>query len=468
VTDFLQDLLDDYGTPRVRYSGRGEIASDNVSASIEWAAAQYDDGEVLLACEGDHSLFDVSLSRPKRFNGTSSDGVKFDSPGAIWELPLLRPLPEGRSGAWAVFALSLLHAGFPASGPPGLVRYLLTNFEFDRRGQRAELSLTGVQGAVRLVPDDKDEFASQRLRALRSARPTARLEIMPQFGQAVAARQIADNICNLLSIARGTKVAWIQEELLNTDSVRTHLNHANRITKPFAPSAPIEPTRIGDTAAFLEMTYGVFVERRKVFKLDRGTIDSVLDAKIQTDFLETRGAKLAVALEVLKQNVLLHLQPDMEHHIPPETFARAVSEISIAARDILIRHGVAPDAATAMTTAQRLLSLNRRSFSYLLRKTAKAIGLKLVTSELELFVRCRNSLVHRGNFYSQTATEQERTEVPPKASAIEEYFFLLSFVDAFLLRLVGYHGPYLVRTITQDGGEVRQLEELPLGAPLAP
>jgi len=443
VTDFLQDLLDDYGTPRVRYSGRGEIASDNVSASIEWAAAQYDDGEVLLACEGDHSLFDVSLSRPKRFNGTSSDGVKFDSPGAIWELPLLRPLPEGRSGAWAVFALSLLHAGFPASGPP-------------------------VQGAVRLVPDDKDEFASQRLRALRSARPTARLEIMPQFGQAVAARQIADNICNLLSIARGTKVAWIQEELLNTDSVRTHLNHANRITKPFAPSAPIEPTRIGDTAAFLEMTYGVFVERRKVFKLDRGTIDSVLDAKIQTDFLETRGAKLAVALEVLKQNVLLHLQPDMEHHIPPETFARAVSEISIAARDILIRHGVAPDAATAMTTAQRLLSLNRRSFSYLLRKTAKAIGLKLVTSELELFVRCRNSLVHRGNFYSQTATEQERTEVPPKASAIEEYFFLLSFVDAFLLRLVGYHGPYLVRTITQDGGEVRQLEELPLGAPLAP
>jgi hypothetical protein len=47
-----------------------------------------------------------------------------------------------------------------------------------------------------------------------------------------------------------------------------------------------------------------------------------------------------------------------------------------------------------------------------------------------------------------------RAEVTTEAK-VEEYYFLLSIVDAFLLRLVGYSGPYLVRQLGGDGGEVR-------------
>lgn len=353
----------------------------------------------------------------------------------------------------------MLHADFNTSGPPGLVRYLITNFEFDKRfgRQRTDLTLPGVEGNVRLLQDGRDPFAVERLRALRKTGPTAWLEIAPQGGNAVAARQIANDICNLLSIARGTKVAWIQEEVLDTAGDRTHLIHSNRITKPFTPLAPIDPTRIGGTPEFLETTYPVYRERRERYRLDRGTIDSVLDAKVQTDFLETRGAKLAVALESLKQNVLLHHDPTLELHIAPEIFSTAVQDMADAMRGALIQHGVLRKAAIAMTRPDRLLSLNRRSFSYLLRKTAKEIGLKLAPTDLNLFVRCRNSLVHRGEFYTASATPAEREDVPPKATKVEEYFFLLSMVDAFLLRLVGYSGSYLVRTLGPERGEERHL-----------
>src|SRR5207249_2806883 len=122
----------------------------------EWVAAQYGDGKVLLACQGDQSAGGVMFEGPTRFDGESADGIKFDCRGNMQDLAILRRVPSDRAGGWAVYSVRLLHADFPASGPPGLVRYLLTNFEFDGRGpQRTDLHLTGVEGVVRLVRDDR-------------------------------------------------------------------------------------------------------------------------------------------------------------------------------------------------------------------------------------------------------------------------------------------------------------------------
>lgn len=115
-------------------------------------------------------------------------------------------------------------------------------------------------------------------------------------------------------------------------------------------------------------------------------------------------------------------------------------------QDVLIRNGVSCEAARAITGPMRLLSLNRRSFSNLLRRVRRQIDLELEAGDLELFISCRNSLVHRGGFYCATASREERNRVPPKATKFDEYLFLISVVDAFLLRLVGYKGPYLVQT----------------------
>lgn len=447
AANFLSELLDEYGQASDRFVGSGQLESEHGIASVEWAAAQYPDGQVLLACQGGADAFDVFMSSPTGFVGEASDGTKLDCNKYLGELPLLRHVPQGQTGGWAVYRLSLLHADLPASGPPGLVRHLLTNFEFDISGRHEAVTfqLPGVQGDVRLVPAPGDPMAPNRLRALRAARPTAWLEIEPQDGHAVRARAIADNICYLLSIARGTKVAWIQEEVVSADGVPTHRFYSNRITKPYSPYAPLDPVRIGGTLEFLAATYSAYCDRCERYRLAHGTIDSVLDAKVETDFLETRGAKLAVALEVLKQNVLLASEPDKAFHVNPEVFAVTLDDIAEAARSVLMKHGVTREAATRMSASQRFFSLNRRSFSYLLRQVCRRIELNLERRDLDLFVRCRNSLVHRGEFYCATASEEERDQVPPKATKFEEYLFLISVVDAFLLRLVDYTGPYLVR-----------------------
>lgn len=448
-------LLDEYGRPRSRYSGTGELANENSTVAVEWAAAQYGDGQVLLACQGDPAPFDLlSLSGPTSFRGKNFEGTSFSCEKGIVEIHLLGDPPKGEAGAWAVYRLSMLQVDLSASGPPSLVRHLLTNFEFDRPVDGPlVLRLPGVEGEVRLVPDPADPHASKRLRALRSARPTAWLETQPQQGRAVAARTIANDICGLLSIARGTKVAWIREEVVNTEGIPTFLIHSNRVTKPFTPFAPIDPRRIGKTKEFLELTYPAFRDRRDRYGLDRGTIDSVLDAKTETDFLETRGAKLAVALETLKHNVLVADDPGVEYYMPPETFAASLEVISECVRSVLVDGGASKELSAAISGPQRLRSLNRRSFGSLLRQICREIGLRLDGSDLQLFINCRNSLVHRGDFYCQTASPAERKEVPPKATRFEEYLFLISVVDAFLLRLVDYSGPYLVRVGGSDWEE---------------
>src|SRR5690606_1603810 len=55
-----------------------------------------------------------------------------------------------------------------------------------------------------------------------------------------------------------------------------------------------------ETKAFVECTMPIFRKRKEELRLDRGTIDSYLDAKAEGDYLETRGAKLALALETLR------------------------------------------------------------------------------------------------------------------------------------------------------------------------
>jgi hypothetical protein len=351
-------------------------------------------------------------------------------------------------GAWGVYRLSLLRADLPASGPPGLVRYLLTNFEFDAKARRevVTVQLPGLEGDIRLVPLPQAPLAADKLRAIRQARPTAWLEIQPQDGHAVAAREIANNICNLLSVARGTKIAWIQEELVSTAGAPTHRFYYNHVTKPYSPFAPIHPMRLGGIDDFLVVTYETYCANRERYQLDRGTIDSILDAKLETDFLETRGAKLAVALEALKQNVLLASEPEAAHHINPDAFAACLKAISQSVRDILIENGVSPDSATSISTPKRFLGLNRRSFAHLLRRIRRKLDIRVSQADLDLFVKCRNSLLHRGEFYCTSASEAERTKCPPKATKIEEYLFLISVVDTFLLGLVGYKGRYVVRT----------------------
>ena len=87
--------------------------------------------------------------------------------------------------------------------------------------------------------------------------------------------------------------------------------------------------------------------------------------------------------------------------------------------------------------------LNRTSFRELLGCLCADIRLPVDRNDINLFIQCRNSLVHKGQFYCISATDKERKQCRPKQTEGAEYLFLVSFLDRIFLKLFDYSGPYM-------------------------
>ena len=150
-----------------------------------------------------------------------------------------------------------------------------------------------------------------------------------------------------------------------------------------------------ETRDFVEGVCRVYVKKREPFRLHKGTIDAYLDAKAEADYLEMRGVKFVVAMEILK---------------------------SVFRKVAIIKSG---------------------SFRSIIENLCNLISLQIDSQEMNLFVECRNSLIHEGEFYCETATPKKRNRCNPLNTRFEEYLFLVNFLDKVFLKLLGYGGPYI-------------------------
>jgi len=258
-----------------------------------------------------------------------------------------------------------------------------------------------------------------------------------------------DNLCYLLSVARGTKIQWVYCDQYDESGELVMRTHSSSVTKPYCPLAVIDPRDDGghETKTFLEQAYTAYDSKRDTYRLNLGTIDAYLDAKAENDYLETRGAKLAVALEMLKA-VFLELpdSPVKEYVLTEKHFKKLVSAISKAIDEALKQEGVKEgNSRKAICDQKKIQGLNRRSFRSLINKLCKQIGLKVKRDEIALFVECRDKLVHMGRFYCTTATDEERQMCRPLPSEKDEYYFMVNLLDRIFLKLLGYSGAYIYR-----------------------
>jgi hypothetical protein len=120
-----------------------------------------------------------------------------------------------------------------------------------------------------------------------------------------------------------------------------------------------------------------------------------LDAKAEADYLEMRGVKFAVAMEILK------------------------------------------------TLFRKSMNINGGAFKSLIQNLCNSINLSVSKQEIDLFVKCRNSLIHEGEFFCITAKPKQRKRFHALGTQTEEYLFLVNFLDRVFLKLLGYSGPYI-------------------------
>lgn len=107
-----------------------------------------------------------------------------------------------------------------------------------------------------------------------------------------------DELCLLLSLARGTKINWINAEVY-TDGGHFHqVILKNSLTWPFSHLAMIDARNPEDTPLFIEKAYPAYLAFRNNYNLDVA-IDLYLDAKRGTAYLETRALAAVALLDIL-------------------------------------------------------------------------------------------------------------------------------------------------------------------------
>jgi len=471
-TTFEQTFLEDYGSTLALYLGRGVLTlEDGRNLNCKFEAGQLRGGEVLLLCDimpPDLSLCFATISAIS-FEGLTAEGHRIACGNRIMEINYLPDLPrDGRTGVFAAFRLGEMSVHM-TEGPiqAKSVRLGVVNFEFagtdvlqtGNCSRVLPLKLKSGNSTTELFirPLDNYDKIMRRIKTLKLTDVTCEVVsyLFEEAGDLGYLKEVVADLCHVMSVARGTTIQWIYCDYYDATDECVMRIHSPRITKPFSPSAIIDPRfdGRGETKMFLEQAYGVYVSKRDLWGLNRGVIAAYLDAKAEQDYLEARGAKLAVAMEMLKA-VFLEL-PDSsvkEYVLEEVPFNNLLNPLRDAIDQVLKREGIDTESRKAIGSDGKIHSLNRRSFRYIMNKLCKNIGLEVGEKDLALFVECRNTLVHRGQFYCAAATNGEREKCPPLPSKTHEYFFLVNFLDRIFLKLLGYSGVYIDRRVPGNPG----------------
>ena len=407
-----QSLLKNYGNCLCEYHGKGVIILDNGKKfDCLFGAGQLTNGQVLLLCDFLPPLPTYLSISATKFEGTTSDGFRICATEAFSETSYLPDIPIDRSWeVWAAFHIHKIVIQIAEGGQSQSLHFGITNFEFigtePTRGPdnsfylTLSLDLQSDSGSTRLLikPLDLNGKIMKRVRTLKGIDVSCEIIVeIHADGDVAVVTELVDDLCYILSVARGTKIQWVYCDSYDGSGKLLSRNLCSRITKPYCPLKIIHPAAGGgkETKTFIEQAYPAYVNRHKSYKLDKGTIDAYLDAKAEADFLEMRGVKFAVSMEILKK-----------------VFCKTMN----------IKGG---------------------SFKSLIENLCNSINLNVSKQEIDLFVKSRNSLIHGGEFFCIAATPKQRERFKVHSTQTEEYLFLVNFLDRVFLKLLGYSGPYI-------------------------
>lgn len=444
-------LLKHYGESLAVYCGKGHLVlQDGKRAACNFEAGQTCRGDVLLFCYFSTPVHPFQNLVVSEFIGRTDDGVDVSASGKMEDKTYLPPLPEGRVGQWSCFMCKELRVARTHQQAVTHCCFGVTNLELatccreapHRRFLPLCLQTTIGPVPVRVVPvkDYDDRF--MRLSTLKTVDVTCEIEV-PITGtlNVEGVMELADTLCYIFSVAQGTKVNWIYRKDCDAAFAMVGFTHHHRTTRPYNVLSLIDQDVVhqNEFREFVETAYPCFVKHDSAWQLKRGTIDAYLEGKAEGDFLETRGVKLAAAAEALKAMYLQTAPDEMtEFHLSKDVFKNAIPWMVDTLHQAMIANGVEESVAEKMCTPDTLLNLNRRSFSQLLKDVCTKFDYTPTSRERSLFIASRNALIHNGRFYCK---------LPPEGrpgGPVEEYFFMVNFLDRLYLHLLGWNGrPYI-------------------------
>lgn len=332
--------------------------------------------------------------------------------------------------------MEVRRTGRPESA--SLMRFGLTNLEFlgtnsyvrhradGARTWRLELPVDIVDQQVIIRPLDDYTERMSTVKTLRAIDVTC--EAMVELGHSETQESVVallDDLCLLLSLAKGCLIQWIYYQLCSESGTVLKTYHRDAVTKPYSPLPLIPSQPAEDLSYFVERTFDRFGEQKGWWDL-RKTILGYVDARLEQDFLESRGLKLAIVMDYLETRYLSQLGKTtvLREAVFGAQLNTLHERVSGVLRDVFPE---ATDNEIALM-AKHTQGLKYYPLRQALREMFGELGLGVSSDELQRFMDNRNKLVHYGEFRSK--------DYP------QEYRFMIAFVDKVLLAILAYDGYY--------------------------
>jgi hypothetical protein len=461
--DSEESLLSHYGTCIAQYFGKGELTfKGGEKASCKFEAGQLNNGDVVMLYDLTPPFdFRLGLS-VSSFEGTTSDGHKVVANDVSAKINYLPKIPQGRSGMWGSILWREISVQMLEGANINKIHFGITNFEFSgTEGETIKEGKKSTQHNFWILPLDIEGATNLSIKkiknydeimtyisTLKGIDVTCEIEAsLSEDCDINEIKEIIDHICYLLSVARGTRIQWIYYNLYNNEDKLVSRTHCNRVTRPYCPLPVIDPRIEGrnETKNFIETAYPIFLRKREAYNLDKGLLEAYLEGKTEGNFLQTRGAKLAVAMEMLKDVFLTTSDASLKELIIDEERFETLLDPLCEGIHVALSGLIEEDTLEKLcckSNRKRLLCLNRISFRQALKDLCRSINFN-PRDDLSQFIHCRDSLVHTGRFYCQTATDEQKAICEPLPEPVYEYFFLVDFLDRIFLKFFNYSGNYI-------------------------
>ena len=240
--------------------------------------------------------------------------------------------------------------------------------------------------------------------------------------------EFISDLCLAISLVQGRKLNWTYHATYGPRRSFQHAIFGATITKPY-PSPPLcfaPNTRSAVTSDLTaaEEAVPAIEHFRENFDPHNRLINSWLDARTETDYLEGRTLKYVVVIETLNA-LTMQVDKTIATTVQDPSVWKAVYRAVVAARPTL-------EGSVSLQNWQRL---NERPFRETLSAVCGRHKISLPPSDVTLFSQIRNNIVHRLN-YDLKITLPNRWSMP-NSPQVAQHFFVGQFVDRVVLELFG-------------------------------
>jgi hypothetical protein len=451
-----------FGNIICEFYGNGELTFDNSARySCEFCVFQTSDGSTYFAIEilpPGTAYSPNSFDRNFSFKGVTESGkIVIVKPEDFMLLQrLFAPL------IYRIHKFKILRINFNRIKN---IKFSVVNFLFTGNDSTQKTISLKLQGKTPILIQKVSDYSDKEnsLKGSLSIDITSELVIILNNPQEIAeAINLANEICCLLSICRGSRVSWINYSISDENGGVMYQIFCNYITRPLSELPELishESRAVYSTKSFIETAYSTISLNDPLKESLLRFCNVFTEARDGRGFTESRGVKIVVLMEMLKEYTLNNpifeinreiLNPSKEKTAKDQmlTLCKDVISIQIDTLDDIkyVNRWCLPSSdlidyhykllENQLYLKNNLSGLNRVSFKKILIRLCEKLEVPVTSHEIKQFVDSRNSLIHTGCFYCEL--HGSNTD----HATWKEYQFLVCFLDKVFLRLFGYSGKF--------------------------